>query len=170
VSDDTAPLVLHARAGDRGAFARLVELHWGRLVRFARSIVGEAEAEDAVQEALLAAWRKLPGLADPSRFGWWVGRITYRRCLRRTGRFRHLLPLEVAPPQAVEPAPDGDILIWQVLRRLAPRQRAVLHLTVVEEMSDSEIGALLGITPASVRSHRRRGRDRLRHVLEGGRR
>jgi RNA polymerase sigma factor (sigma-70 family) len=69
----------------------------------------------------------------------------------------------------VEPAPDGEILIWQVLRRLAPRQRAVLHLTVVEEMRDSEIGVLLGITPASVRSHRRRGRDRLRHVLEGGR-
>ncbi|HPS77009.1 MAG TPA: sigma-70 family RNA polymerase sigma factor [Thermoanaerobaculaceae bacterium] len=167
MSDDTQSLVLHARAGDRGAFARLVELHWGRLVRFARSIVGEAEAEDAVQEALLVAWRKLAGLTDLASFGGWVGRITYRRCLRRAGRLRHLLPLDVASPPAVLPVSDGEILIWQVLRRLAPRQRAVLHLTIVEEMSDSEIGALLGITPASVRSHRRRGRDRLRQVLGG---
>lgn len=167
MSDDTQSLVLQARAGDRGAFARLVELHWGRLVRFARSIVGEAESEDAVQDAFLVAWRKLSGLTDPLRFGGWVGRITYRQCLRRTGRLRHLLSLDAASPQAVLPVSDGEILIWQVLRRLAPRQRAVLHLTVVEEMSDSEIGALLGITPASVRSHRRRGRDRLRQVLGG---
>jgi RNA polymerase sigma-70 factor (ECF subfamily) len=57
--------------------------------------------------------------------------------------------------------------VERTLRRLAPRQRAVMHLTIVEGMSDAEIGRMLGIDPASVRSHRRRARERLRQVLAG---
>jgi hypothetical protein len=52
-----ADLVRSAAAGDRGAYARLIERHWCRLVRLARSVVGEAEAEDSVQDALIRAWR-----------------------------------------------------------------------------------------------------------------
>jgi RNA polymerase sigma factor (sigma-70 family) len=55
--------------------------------------------------------------------------------------------------------------VEQVLSILAPRQRAVMYFTVIEGMSDSEIGRALGITAASVRSHRRRARERLQQVL-----
>lgn len=167
MNGELVPLVLAARGGDRAAFGRLVEGHWSRLVRFARTVVGDAEAEDAVQEGFLAAWQKLPGLSDAARFTAWVTRIVYRRCLRRTGRFKHLLPLDGAPEPAHNPSRDGHLLVWQVLRRLAPRQRAVLHLTVVEQMSDSEIGAMLAIAPASVRAHRRRARERVARLLQG---
>jgi RNA polymerase sigma-70 factor (ECF subfamily) len=169
VRDDLAPLVLAARDGDRSAYGRLVERHWSRLVRLARTVIGEGEAEDAVQEGLVAAWRKLEDLADPERFPAWVTRIVYRRCLRRTGRFRHLLPLADAPEPHHNPSPEGELLVWQVLQKLAPRQRAVLHLTVVEGMSDSEIGSMLAIAPASVRAHRRRARERVATILKGGR-
>ncbi len=168
MNGDTSPLVLAARGGNRAAFGQLVELHWGRLVRFARTVAGDADAEDAVQDGFLAAWRKLDALADPDCFPAWVTRIVYRCCLRRTGRFRHLLPLDAAAEPGHNPSPDGNLLVWQVLRRLAPQQRAVLHLTVVEEMSDSEIGAMLSIAPASVRSHRRRARERVARTLRGG--
>ena len=168
MNGDTSSLVVAARGGNRAAFGQLVEQHWTRLVRFARTVAGDAEAEDAVQEGFLTAWRKLEGLSNPERFPAWVTRIVYRRCLRHTGRFRHLLPLDDAAEPAHNPSPDGNVLVWQVLRRLAPRQRAVLHLTVVEEMSDSEIGALLSIAPASVRAHRRRARERVAGTLRGG--
>ena len=55
--------------------------------------------------------------------------------------------------------------VERILKMLAPRQRAVMHLTVVEGMSDSEIGSVMGIDAASVRSHRRRAKERLRPVL-----
>lgn len=169
MNGDSTPLVLAARGGDRAAFGQLVEAHWPRLVRLARSVIGDAEAEDAVQESLVAAWRKLGGLADPGSFPAWVSRIVYRRCLRRTGWLHRFVALDAAPEPQHTPNPDGDLLVWQVLSRLAPRQRAVLHCTVVEEMSDSEIGSLLAIAPASVRAHRRRARERLARVLKGGR-
>jgi len=168
VSDALLSRVAAAREGDREAFGELVEAHWARLVRLARSVAGERDAEDAVQEALVIAWTRLTRLADPARFPAWVTRIVFRRCLRRARRERGHLALEAVPEPAHAPDPAGDLAVAQVLSRLAPRQRAVLHLTVVEGMTDSEIGALLGITPASVRSHRRRAREGALRVLTGG--
>ncbi|MCB1034965.1 MAG: sigma-70 family RNA polymerase sigma factor, partial [Acidobacteria bacterium] len=154
-------LVLEAARGDRGAFRGLVEAHWTRLVALARSVVGDLEAEDAVQEGFVDAWRKLGRLRDPSAFRAWLTRIVLRRCLKRARRIRFHVPLEEAPEVAAEASPP-DLDVPALLARLAPRQRAVMHLTLVEELSDSEIAHLLHITAASVRSHRRRARERLR--------
>ena len=62
---------------------------------------------------------------------------------------------------------NRHVKIDLIYGRLTPRQRAVMHLTVVEGMSDSEIGTVMGIDAGSVRSHRRRARERLRQVLAG---
>lgn len=163
-----AELVQQAQAGDADAFAVLVEGHWERLVRFARSVVGDSEAEDAAQEGLVAAWRALSSLAEPAAFSAWVTRIVGRRCLRRARRRARWLPLELVAEPSAEADPSGDIDVAAILRRLAPRQRAVLHLTVVDGMTDSEIGAALGIAPASVRAHRRRARESVGRLLQKG--
>jgi RNA polymerase sigma-70 factor (ECF subfamily) len=137
-------------------------------VRFARSVVGDSEAEDAAQEGLVAAWRALSSLAEPAAFSAWVTRIVGRRCLRRARRSARWLPLELVAEPSAEADPSGDIDVAAILRRLAPRQRAVLHLTVVDGMTDSEIGAALGIAPASVRAHRRRARESVGRLLQKG--
>ena len=167
VSD--AELVHQARQGHEDSFSGLVERHWSRLVPFARSVVGEAEAEDAVQDGLVIAWEKLGTLRDPAAFGSWVLRIVGRLCLRRARAGRRWISLaSVAEPADPRPGTAAEQAhVEQVLRLLAPRQRAVMHLTLLEGMSDSEIGAVLGINPASVRSHRRRARERLREALAG---
>ncbi len=170
VDPPTTALVGAARRGDRDAFRRLVERSWPRLVRLARSVVGDADAEDAVQEGLLAAWRALPGLASAERFDSWVARIVFRRCLRRMRRRPRLVALDDGHDVGYTPDPASEVALTEILQRLAPRQRAVLHLTVVEGMSDSEIGACLGIAAGSVRAHRRRARQRVRAMLDGGRR
>jgi RNA polymerase sigma factor (sigma-70 family) len=150
----------------RELFAGLVEAHWDRLVGLARSVVGDLEAEDAAQEGLIAAWQSLAQLRDVSRFGPWVTRIVFRRCLRRTRSLRRRVPLESAPVAAHSPDPADRIAVWQVLARLAPRQRAVLHLTVVEGMNDREIADALGIAAASVRAHRRRARAGVERLVK----
>lgn len=162
--------VISAAGGDRRAFADLVEAHWERLVRFARSVVGDADAEDAVQDALVAAWDRLASLRDPAAFPAWITRVVSRTCLKRLrrDRLRHALPLvaaaDVAEPRAADPASGVDVA--RLLAALAPRQRAVMHLTVIEGMSDGEIGRCLGIAPGSVRAHRRRARNRLHEMFD----
>jgi len=150
-----------AAAGDRSAFGLLVEGEWDRLVRLARSVVGDADAEDAVQDALLRAWRALPGLRQPESFRAWIARVVLRRCFRCNRRRPALLPLAAAGEPPVRPGVEAGLDVERLLGALAPRQRAVLHLTVVEGLSDREIGDLLGITAGSVRAHRRRARTAL---------
>jgi RNA polymerase sigma-70 factor (ECF subfamily) len=168
VDEGTGGLVRAARGGDREAFGVLVERNWNRLVRLARSVVGELEAEDAVQDGLVAAWGRLATLAEPERFGAWVSRIVFRRCLRASRRQRGRISLDAVPEAITVGDPAVSLRAWQLLSRLAPRQRAVLHLTVVDGMTDAEIAPLLAITPASVRAHRRRARESIARLLQGG--
>src|SRR5262245_58155550 len=82
MSQSEPGLIARAQGGDAGAFASLVEGRWDGLVRLARSVVGESEAEDAVQDGLLIAWRKLAALRDADAFAAWLTRLVLRTCLR----------------------------------------------------------------------------------------
>ena len=161
MNDEEVQCVLRARGGDREAFGRLVEIHWSRLVRLARSMVGEGTAEDRVQEGLVTGWERLQRLSRPEAFGAWITRIVYRRCLRGGRKLFHDLSVDDVPQPEAPGSAEGDLWVREVLAALAPRQRAVLHLTVVEGCTDAEISKLLGIAAASVRAHRRRARERI---------
>ena len=81
-------LVIRAREGDHDAFAQLAARSIGRLNALARLILTDySRAEDAVQDALVDAWRDFRGLRDPDRFDAWLNRILIRACqnARRPG-------------------------------------------------------------------------------------
>ncbi len=162
-------LVREALDGDQEAYAALVERHWNRLVRLARSVVGEADSEDAVQEGFLLAWRKLSSLRHPEAFSGWLSRIVFRICLQKTRVATMVSIEELSEPSSSDSSVDVDIDVERILQKLAPQQRAVMHLTVVEGMTDSEIGSNLGIRPSSVRAHRRRARESLSRLLRSER-
>jgi RNA polymerase sigma-70 factor (ECF subfamily) len=169
VVSDESFLVRQAIDGDRGAFSDLAAKRWRRLLALARSIVADLEAEDVVQDALLTAWRKLGSLRDAAAFDAWLSRIVANAAVGRARRRRFFAPIDgvevAAPGNPVEERID----VGRLLRRLAPRQRAVLHLTAVEGLTDSEIASVLGITPSSVRVHRLRARQRLQETVKEGR-
>lgn len=155
-----------ARQGNPQAFAQLIEGQWCRLTRLARSVVGEAQAEDAVQDGLILAWQKLSSLKSADAFSTWLTRIVLRNCLNRVRRTRSFVSLEdITEPSKAE-SPNDALDIERLLGNLAPRQRAVMHLTIVEGLRDSEIAHLLGIRSASVRSHRRRARQLLIRLFD----
>lgn len=159
---DEAELVRRARAGDQVAFGHLVEQHWARLVRLARSVTGEADAEDAVQDGLIRAWRRLSQLTEPAAFGSWLSRVVMRVCLRRArSRAAAFVSLEGVGEPHSNSTPWAALDVGRLLASLPPRQRAVMHMTVVEGMTDGEIAPLLGIAASSVRAHRHRARQRL---------
>lgn len=163
---DLADAVREALVGSTAAYGIAVEACWDGLVRFARSIVGEADAEDVVQESLIAAWRALPSLEDPVRFDRWLTSIVFRRCLRKRRLWRFRVALADLRELAVSADPAPDLDVETLLARLAPRQRAVLHLTVVEGMTDAEIAEALAMAVGTVRAHRRRARTALARILE----
>jgi RNA polymerase sigma-70 factor (ECF subfamily) len=165
MNDQTA-LVRRAMAGEREAFSDLAAAHWRRLVALARSIVADLEAEGVVQDGLIKAWTKIGRLREPAAFTSWLTRIVANTAVARARKKRTFQPLNGAEFAAREVAPDDRIDVQRLLGRLAPRQRAVLHLTVVEGLSDSEIAEVLGISSSSVRVHRLRGRRQMGRMVE----
>ena len=148
-----------AARGDQDAFGGLVRGSLARLDAVARLILRDPElARDAVQEALVRAWRDLPGLRDPDRFDAWLHRLTVHACIDLARhRRRRVLEVELTPID--EPAigdasailADRDLLEG-ALRRLEPEQRAIVVLRYYLDLSLQEMAAVLGIPMGTVKS------------------
>src|ERR1035437_5592297 len=96
-------LVERAVRGDRGAFERLVEPHLLVALGAARLITGdEADAADAVQDALLTAWQQLDSLRDPQLFPAWFRRIVIRSATKAVRGRRRLVELDLETPGPID--------------------------------------------------------------------
>ena len=166
--NDESVLVRRAMDGDREAFSDLAAAHWRRLLALARSIVADLEAEDVVQDGLIKAWKKIRTLREPRAFAGWLTRIVANTAIARARRKRFFETIDGVALAAARTPVDDRIDVGRLLVKLAPRQRAVLHFTVIEGLTDHEIGEVLGITSSSVRVHRLRGRRRLAEIAKGG--
>jgi RNA polymerase sigma-70 factor (ECF subfamily) len=171
-------LVLQARAGDRDAFSRLAAGSLARLNAVARLIVrDDGRAEDAVQDALVDAWRDLRGLRDADRFDAWLNRLLVRACQDTTRRERRRRTVEL-PLFAIDgpPVPDTQHItalsdeIERGLRRLTVEQRSVLVLTYYLDLTLGEAAAALGIPLGTMKSRLHRALGALRASLEADQR
>jgi RNA polymerase sigma-70 factor (ECF subfamily) len=183
--DADAALVVRLKAGDEGALLTLMRRHNQRLFRVARAILkSDADAEDAVQEAYLAAWRGIGAFREQARLSTWLTRIVinaaYAR-LRRTPAATVLsldtlpqgaLDVQESPMSPTAEQPD-DVAMRAQLRQLLERRidalpeqyRTVFILRDVEELSVEETAACLAIPDATVRSRAFRARALLRESL-----
>jgi RNA polymerase sigma-70 factor, ECF subfamily len=171
---DQRRLVERAKRGDRDAFAVLVTASAGRLLGVSRLILGDAElAHDAAQEALVRAWRDLPGLRDADRFDGWLHRLTVNACLDLARR-RRRRPVEIDladldAPSQVDHAADlatRDVLD-RGLRRLNPEWRAVIVLHYYVGLPLPEVAAILRIPLGTAKSRLNRSLTLLRAVVVG---
>jgi RNA polymerase sigma factor (sigma-70 family) len=156
---DQRGLVERARGGDHDAFTALIDVRLARLDAAARLTLRDGElARDAVQEALIRAWRDLPGLRDPERFDAWLHRLLIHACLdlvRR--RKRRVIEVELTPldlPAARDLA--GELadrqLLDEALGRLDPGHRAVVALHYLLGMPLPQVAATLGIPTGTAKS------------------
>jgi RNA polymerase sigma factor (sigma-70 family) len=139
------------------------------LLRLASSILGDhAEAEDAVQDALLQAWKSWGQLRQPERRSAWLTQICVRRCLRiRVGLIRRRAdgPDSDIATQAV--ATEQTWADWDAsFRRLSRQQRAVVILHYQYQFTLDEAAAMMGCRPGSARRHLSRALVRLRKEIE----
>jgi RNA polymerase sigma-70 factor (ECF subfamily) len=182
--DDGAALAGRVAAGDVGAFEVLMRRYNRRLFRLARATLrDDAEAEDAVQEAYLLAYRRIGQFRGEAALGTWLSRLVLNECLarlRRSARRDNVVPIVAAPADrdldtmATSPndAPDRAAaraemrsLIERKLDALPADFRAVFVLRSVEELTVEETAACLGLPEATVRTRHFRARSLLREAL-----
>jgi RNA polymerase sigma-70 factor (ECF subfamily) len=166
-------LVESAQGGDREAYVDLIRDRSDRLFAIAHRILRDVDrAEDALQDALVIAWRDLRGLRDPDRFDAWLQRLLINVCIgqatrerRRTANLR-VLPVDgpTAPDQLLSVA-DRDLL-ERGFRRLPPDQRAILVLHHYLGFEPSEIAETLGIPAGTARSRLHNAHRAMRAALE----
>jgi len=187
------PVVAAAQAGDEAAFAVLVERHRRPLhVHCYRMLGSFEEAEDAVQETFLRAWRARESVQGGSGLRAWLYRIATNACLDAIRRSRRRVPslssfaevpwLQPYPDRlldevaASDAQPDAIVIAREtielafiaVIQLLPPRQRAVLVLRDVLGWSASETAALLEVTVAAANSALQRARATLRQQRPDG--
>jgi RNA polymerase sigma factor (sigma-70 family) len=180
-SEDERALVLRVVAGDRTAFELVMRRHNRRLFRLARATLrNDAEAEDALQEAYLTAYRSMVQFRGDAALGTWLSRLVLNECLgriRRQTRRDNVIPLQRSqddteldtvvttdansPEQALMRS-ELRTLLESKLDALPEAFRIVFVLRCVEEMSVEETARCLSIPEATVRSRHFRARSLLR--------
>lgn len=180
-------LVGRLRAGEAAAYEELVRTAGGRMLSVARRMLGnETDAEDAVQEAFVSAFRSLEKFDEQCRLTTWLHRIVVNACLMklRTARRRPECSLEALLPRFLE---DGHsettnvpwkpeamcgiqiaerrALVCAKIDELPDTYREVLVLRDVEGVDTEQTAELLGLTPSAVKTRLHRARQALRTLL-----
>jgi RNA polymerase sigma-70 factor (ECF subfamily) len=177
-------LVRRARTGDPAAFGVLVDSRIDRCYRLAWSILSnDADAADATQDALVAAWKQLPRLRDPAVFDSWLNRIVANAALMARRQRVRRREVSVAPafPGDATPQPeppeylraqtgqdqfvDNDA-IGRAFDRLRPQDRMILVLHHVEERPVAEIARSLGIPVGTAKWRLHAARRALEKAME----
>ena len=174
--DEDEELVERARTGDLVAFEELVARYQGRAVRLAWTLAG-GDAEDAVQEAFVKAYRSLDRFRQGAAFRPWLFTIVANeaRNRRRSAGRRERLAVRAG---ALEPgavgmrSPEDEAVLADRRRRLAAaietlgdRDREVIACRWFAELSEAEMAVVLSCRPGTVKSRLSRALDRLRAAL-----
>lgn len=127
-----------------------------------------ADAEDVYQDVFLRLLEQRAGRWDEEHLKAWLIRTALNRCadLGRLRRRRGTLSLEEVPDMA-RPADEAAAELWDAVGRLPEKLRTAVHLFYGEGYESGEIGALLGVPAATVRSRLRRARAELKDLLGG---
>jgi RNA polymerase sigma-70 factor, ECF subfamily len=170
-------LVERAQAGDHEAFSDLARGSFARLFGAARLILrDEDRAQDAVQDALVLAWKHVRALRDPEAWDAWLYRLTVRACYRlaRSARRRDVVELHVEPERPSEPAgQDQDFTgvlverdrMGRELGRLPVDQRAVMVLHFYLDLPLTDVADILDVPVGTAKSRLHRGLGALRSAL-----
>jgi len=171
--DVQVELVERARAGDHEAFSELASASFSRLYGAAKLILRDPDrAQDAVQEALVLAWKHVRALRDPEAWEAWLYRLTVRACYRlaKSNRRRdvaelHELPdIESAAQDFTRSLAERDRL-GRELGRLPVDQRAVMVLHFYLDLPLTDAAAILDIPVGTAKSRLHRGLETLRVAL-----
>jgi RNA polymerase sigma-70 factor (ECF subfamily) len=169
MNDDDRTLMRRVAARDEDAFTALVDRHGGRLRAVARRLLQPADAEDAVQRALLQCYLGAGGYRPEWAVSTWMYRILTNVCIDELRRAKRERRRDTDVERGTSAPPDGTRL--DVVNALAavPREaRMLLALRYVDDLSYAELARIRGISVNTVKSQLARGKAIMRAALQGG--
>jgi RNA polymerase sigma-70 factor (ECF subfamily) len=169
MGDSDPELVRRVAERDEAAFTELVRRYAGRLLGVAGRLLGSrADAEDAVQRALLQCYLGAGGYRARWAVSTWLYRILTNVCVdelrRRAGRVRAEAPVQAAAPGDGD-APAARIDVARALARVPTEARVLLALHYADGLSYGELARVRGISVNTVKSQLARGKAILRAAL-----
>ncbi|MCI8879073.1 MAG: sigma-70 family RNA polymerase sigma factor [Oscillospiraceae bacterium] len=147
-------------------FTAAAEQYLDMAYRLALSACGSAaDAEDAVQNAMLRLWRTDTAFEGGEHLRRWIIRVTLNECRRITGHpwRRRSVPLESCPEPVLEDREKRAL--WEAVAALPEKYRVPLYLYYYEGYDVNEVGELLDLKPSTVQTRLARGRERLKKLL-----
>ena len=164
-------LVRRARQGDVDAFEVIVRERLQSCYATCLTVLHSPDdAEDATQDAFVAAWRRLPRLRDPRKFDGWLRAIAInasRDILRRRRRVREI-EIDDDTPGSTSPPASDRLDIESALDQLSPGARQVADRFYLRDEPVREISARLGVPIGTVKSRLFHARATLREILSRG--
>ena len=165
-------LINEAIAGSRESFCRLYGEYKDKLYRYALYRLGDpSDAEDAVSECVLAAWRGIGGLRSEKAFGSWIFRILSACCASRikeaimTRESMERMQGESQGSMYSSSSPSLSVELAEALSILKEDEREIVLLSIVGGLNSNEVSALTGLAPGSVRSKLSRSLAKMREFL-----
>ena len=169
-------LISRARGGDREAFGELVEQYRDNVYRLAYRMCGNAyDADEAAQEAFVAAWRALPNFRGDAKFSTWLYRLTTNAAIdvmRREKRHQTVgdgemvdLADDADSPQETVERTEQQETVQKALATLSEEYREVLLLRYMEELDYAEIAEVLQLPSGTVKSRINRAKAALKTAL-----
>ena len=169
-------LVIASILGNLEAFEQLVVRYRPAVVRLARTIVGPDDAEDVAQDALLLAFKALPGIEEPRKFAAWLSAITRHRALRfsksETAHMTKRMALDEALLERIEALAkplaekERDEALIKSLDSLPSDYAMPLRLRFLDEMPLNRIAAFMGVPLSTVKWRIHHGKKLLREKVE----
>ena len=175
VEASDAELVRRVRTGDIGAYSTLVARYRNRLGRYAVHMLGDREdAEEALQDSFVRAYRSLERCDDPARFGAWLYGILVNRCRTsgaRAARRRRVFVRDADTLNGATHADQAERVEWsdavnRALARLAPEYREAFLLKHVEDLEYEEMARLTGAGVSALKMRVKRAREQLQRFLK----
>ena len=170
---DDAELLARARGGDVGAFEEVIRRNYGMLFSVARGICGrDADAEDAVQETFVRAWRALATFRGDSQVSTWLYRIATNTSLSLVTRRKEGVSSDVPDRPDPTSSPDGTVegmervaVVQRALADLSEDARAAFVLRDVQGLPYEEIAETLDVSLSAVKSRIFRARQAVADAL-----
>jgi RNA polymerase sigma-70 factor (ECF subfamily) len=166
-------LMAAAQAGDVDAFAVLMRRHYAACLRYAARMLGnQADAEDAVQETFIRAYRSRHRYRETERYRAWVFRILRNRCrtliTRRSARLDVALKFVGLSSTTVSPAVSDGTMdeVQRALALLPVVLREAFVLKFVEQLDYNEMSAISGASVSALKMRVQRARETLKEVLD----
>jgi RNA polymerase sigma-70 factor (sigma-E family) len=158
------------QAQDEAEYAEFVAALWQRMHRMAYAVCGDrALAEDAVQAALVSAYRAWPRVRDAASPESYLRKMVVNQLLSWRRRKSWITSARGNRPEPSRASHEDEVVehqrVWSAVGLLPPRQRAVIVLRYYEGLSESEICEVLGIRPGTVKSQASAAQARLRATL-----